>query len=255
MENKNIINWCQRATREIRYKPDREAVTMELYHHLEDRYDALIGKGLSPSDAEKQALESMGSAEEIAPQLAAIHSPWLGYIFQIVRSLAVIFATLAIFLAVASFGSLLHTLVTTRNFDSIPANHPNLDYYFYPKVSTWCGGYRYQINEAGYSRKDAKLYFDLEMIYIPWNDAGNICHLIWAVDSLGNYYDCRDQAEYTDDPTRVSYAGGMGSSMIFIQNMVIMGFDCDAQWVELHYDRDGRNLVLRIDLTGGDVRE
>lgn len=25
----------------------------------------------------------------------------------------------------------------------------------------------------------------------------------------------------------------------------------DAQWIDLHYDRAGRDMVLRIDLTGG----
>lgn len=250
MEKKNMINWCHRAAKDILYKPDREAVTMELYHHLEDRYDALIDKGLSPAEAEKQALVAMGSAEEIAPQLAAIHTPWLGYAYQLVRGLAVIFAVIAIYIGVAKFGSFMHALVTTRNFESIPANHTSLDYYCHPNVSDSSDGYRFQITEAGYSEAEAVLYFELEMIHWPWLERCNMGHQFWAVDSLGNYYDSRAEAEY-DDPTRITSGGGMGSSLIFIYDMQITGFDTDAQWVELHYDRDGRDIVLRIDLIGG----
>lgn len=134
MENKNFISWCQRATQEIRYKPDREAVTKELYQHLEDRYNALIDEDVPPAKAEKQALEDMGSAEVIAPQLAVVHPPWLGYIYRLVLTLAVVFAAMAIYMGVAHFGSFLHTLVTTRNFESIPANYESLDYYCKPII-------------------------------------------------------------------------------------------------------------------------
>lgn len=254
MEKKQFISWCQRAAKDIRYKPDREAVTQELYQHLEDRYDALTDKGLSPAEAEKQALEAMGSAEAIAPQLAEIHTPWLGYIYRLILALAVIFAVIAIYVGVAHIGSFLHTLVTTRNFESIPANHESLDYYCHPKVGQWCDGYHFRVNEAGYNKQDSVLYFDLEMIHPFGNNYTNAVYYIWAVDSLGNYYGSYIEADY-DDPSRVTSSGGMGSSMIFIYNMQISGFDCDAQWIELHYDRDGRDLVLRIDLTGGDARE
>lgn len=254
MQNEKFEAWCAKATGQIRYKPDREAVTEELYRHLEDRYDALTGKGLSPAEAQKQALESMGSAEEIAPQLAAVHTPWLGYIYRLVLTLAVVFAVFAIFVGLSQIGSFLHTLITTRNFESIPANYESLDYYCHLKVSDSSDGYHFRVNEAGYSKRDAALYFDLEMIYWPWIESGNTVYYFWAVDSLGNYYESQADGKY-GDPTRVTCGGGMGSSMIFIYKMQINGFDCDAQWVELHYDRDGRDLTLRIDLSGGDARE
>ncbi|MBR4972535.1 MAG: hypothetical protein IKY59_06170, partial [Oscillospiraceae bacterium] len=200
MQNEKFEAWCAKATGQIRYKPDREAVTEELYRHLEDRYDALTGKGLSPAEAQKQALESMGSAEEIAPQLAAVHTPWLGYIYRLVLTLAVIFAAIAIYLGVGHFGSFLHTLVTTRNFESIPANHETLDYYCHPKVSQWCDGYHFRVNEAGYNERDAAFYFDLELIHPFGNNYTNAVYYLWAVDSLGNYYDSWAEAEY-DDPT------------------------------------------------------
>lgn len=195
-------------------------------------------------------LESMGSAEAIAPQLAAVHKPWPGYLSSIIKAIAIMTAAFAIFCYVTICGSFLHALISTRNFDSIPVNHGPLDHYCHPNVSDSSDGYRFRITEAGYSKLHGELYFQLETIHLPWVQIGSVYNRMWAVDSLGNYYDAQADAEF-DDPTRLAGDGSMGSSLIFVYTMRITGFDCNAQWVELHYDRDGRDIVLRIDLTGG----
>ena len=38
-----------------------------------------------------------------------------------------------------------------------------------------------------------------------------------------------------------------------VGSIAVVARDDNAQWVELHYDRDGRDIVLRIDLTGGEA--
>lgn len=252
MNDNLFIEWCQTATEKIRYGPDREAVTRELMGHLEDHRDTLMELGLSKKDAEQKAVSAMGSAREIAPQLAAIHNPWLGYLSGIIKAAAILTAIFAIYLFVGTIGSFLHTLITTRNFDSIPANHSQLDYYCHPNVSDSSDGFRFQITEAGYSKTQSELYFQLEKICWPWIDKkGDIVAYFWATDSLGNYYHAIAEEAY-DSPTRVTRGGGMSSSLISLISMQLTGFDTEAQWVELHYDRDGRDIVLRIDLTGGD---
>ncbi len=55
--------WCSQATKKILYRPDREAVYMELYGHLEDRFEAYISEGLSTKEAMEKALTSMGEPE------------------------------------------------------------------------------------------------------------------------------------------------------------------------------------------------
>ena len=85
----NFSLWCQKATEKIRYSPDRRVVCQELMDHLEDHRDALMKQGLTREEAERKSLDAMGSAEEIAPQLGAIHKPWLGYLFSTVRAIAV----------------------------------------------------------------------------------------------------------------------------------------------------------------------
>ena len=75
--NEKLKNWCASATAQIRYKPDRAEVEAELMAHIEDKADALRGKGVPEEEINGEVLRSMGSAEAIAPQLAAIHKPWL----------------------------------------------------------------------------------------------------------------------------------------------------------------------------------
>ena len=76
--------WCKTAVSQIRYGPDNEAVYRELYAHLEDSYDHFLAQGYPAERAQGLALEAMGDPEEIAPQLGAIHKPWLGYIYRLV---------------------------------------------------------------------------------------------------------------------------------------------------------------------------
>lgn len=246
----NFNLWCHSATILIRYKPDRRAVSQELMGHLEDHREALMEKGLSAEEASAQALEAMGSAQEIALQLAAIHKPWLGYLSSLIKAAAILTAALAVFYTLTIGGSFLSALTSTRNFDSIPVNYGPLDHYCHPNVSDSSDGYRFKVTEAGYSKLHSELYFQLEVIYLPWISKGDITSYIWATDSFGNYYESIADAA-NDDPTCIVRGGGLGSSLIFVSSMRITGFDCDAQWVELHYDRDGRDIALRIDLTGG----
>ena len=76
----NGFQWLYIATRGIRFRPDREAARAELAAHLEDKQADLqrIFPDLSPEEAERRAVESMGDAWEVRKQLAKIHKPWLG---------------------------------------------------------------------------------------------------------------------------------------------------------------------------------
>ena len=250
MSNDLFNIWCQKATEKIRYGPDRRVVCRELMDHLEAHRDALMEKGLSAEEAEQKALTAMGSAEEIAPQLAAIHRPWLGYLSSIMKAIAIFAAALALFCSFATGASFLSALSSTREFDSIPANHGPLDHYCHPNVSDSSDGHRFQVTEAGYSKLKRELYFQLEVMHWPWIDGGDITSYIWATDSLGNHYKSIADADY-DDPACIVRDGGLYSTLIFVSSMRLTGFDPDADWVELHYDRDGRDMVLRIDLNGG----
>ena len=88
----NGFQWLYIATRGIRFKPDRAAVRAELAAHLEDKQADLqrIFPDLSPEEAERRAVESMGDAWEVRKQLAKIHKPWLGWLWRLSQILAVL---------------------------------------------------------------------------------------------------------------------------------------------------------------------
>ena len=251
MTNEKFDAWCREATKGIRYKPDRKAVYQELMDHLEERRDSLLAKNLSPTQATVSALDSMGSAQELAPQLAVIHRPWLGYLFSAVRFAAIVLLIISV-LTYGTIGvNVLFDLISTRGFNSLSVNYGPLEYYDQPDVSDSSDGYLFRVSEVGMYENGDFLAFELEVLYWPWMEQANISYRLWAIDSNGNYYPSRIEAEYQDVP-KVTTDGGQYSDCFGITSMKILEFDKTAQWVELHYDRDGRDIVLRIDLTGGD---
>lgn len=242
-------DWCYHAVAEIRFKPDREAVFTELKAHLEDHYDDLIAQGHPSEIAKRLALEAMGDPEAIAPQLGAIHKPWLGYIYRIVKWVTIPTCALAIFLLIAFTGSHIHSLVSTANYESLREEAEG-GYYCQPNVSDHSDGYRFKVTEAAVNAPGDTLYFELQVTYWPWMPQPGIVNHFWAVDSLGNRYISRYEAQFDDVP-KVAYQGGFYSQGFESNSLEVRHFDSSADWLELHYDRDGRDIVLLIDLTGG----
>lgn len=245
-------NWCHHAVAEIRFQPDRQAVFDELKAHLEDHYEDLRSNGYSSEDAGRLALEAMGDPEEIAPQLGAIHKPWLGYLYRIVKWIAIPACAWALFLLIAFTGSHIHSVISAANYDSLRAEAEGGSYY-QPDVTDTSDGYRFTVTEAAVNAAGDTLYIELQITYWPWMPQPGIVNYFWAVDSLGNHYDCRKDFMYDDVP-RVAYQGGFYSQGFESNQLEVRHFDSGAQWLELHYDRDGRDIVLRIDLTGGDEK-
>ena len=243
-------DWCYHAVAQIRFKPDREAVFAELKAHMEDHYDDLIALGHSPDTAKRLAMEAMGDPEEIAPQLGAIHKPWLGYLYRIVKWITIPACAWAIFLLIAFCGSHIHSLLSTANYPALQEKGEG-GIWLQPAVSDESDGYRFKVTEAAVNAQGDTLYLELQIIYLPWMPEPGIVNYFWAVDSLGNHYGCRKDFMYDDVP-RVAYQGGFYSQGFESNQLEVRHFDSGAQWLELHYDRDGRDIVLRIDLTGGD---
>lgn len=242
-------DWCYHAVAQIRFRPDREAVFAELMAHLEDHYEDLMAQGHSPDKARQLAMEAMGDPEDIAPQLGEIHKPWLGYLYRIIKPLAIAACAWALFLLVAFTGSHIHSLVSTANYNSLEVEGKG-GLYIQPNVSDNSDGYRFTITEAAVNANGDTLYLELQTVYWFWMQEPAIAGHFWATDSNGNCYPSRAEARYADIP-KVTYGGGFYSQGICSQSLEIAHFDGTAEWVELRYDRDGRDIVLRIDLTGG----
>lgn len=251
--DKRFLKWCDDATAQIRYGPDRKAVHAELLAHLEDAKACYMQNG-EVSTASARALEAMGSATEIAPKLAKIHRPWLGYLSSAIKFCGILMLIIALLCTVLDAITFTHHWFALKNFDALPANYHDLDYYDTPNVHWFAEGYYCEIEEVGYQKENQVFCFKLNLVHMSWMQDANFPNYIWATDSNGNYYTSIAEGFYSDVP-RIVRSGSFRNHIISSYNMAIFGFDPAVQWVEFHYDRDGQNLVLHIDLTGGSTGE
>lgn len=263
MLNTKFDAWCNAATAKIRYWQDRDAVSAELRAHLEDRYDALIESGLSREKATAKALESMGSAQEIAPQLGKIHSPWLGWLYSFVRLVGITAmgwaAIIWFFWFPWDLGSV-PQLARPVNLRSLIHYSWEMTNYEDPVGQARWENYHMQVKEALLITEatymgEPELNVLIEVTCMPWENGFGAEEVIWAQDSQGTVYrPLRYPGEQPDVPCvdcKIASSGETGKFYLWCQ---FGDFDPDAQWVELRYDRDGRDMVLRIDLTGGGQR-
>lgn len=252
MNSRRFFTWCREAVRDIKYRPDRDAVYQELLEHLEDRYEDCTAQGMSHEAAESTALRAMGDASEIAPQLAAIYRPFWAYCMVITRYL--LLAVLAfLILPMWRYVDTLHIS------EPIYADyHPFEDteggriFYIEPDCSLSSDGYTFTLTKAALWPED-HFYFQIEITNPrPWADQPNVVQWFWAEDSLGNHYHCMNNANSATDAWvygRMYRTGWLTYTLSMnLQNYVSQ----DARWIDIHYDRAGRDLSLRIDLTGGD---
>ena len=273
MDSWKFKNWCDAAVDRIIFPPDREAVHQELLNHLYDHYDDLVEQGVDRETAQTMALAAMGSAAEIAPQLAAIHRPFWGYLLRATRVLLVLILTVA---AVAASVQLLRTSyydpsdsVGLQPFDETLAYRDFGTYervfYAQPGVTARSDGYVFTLTKAAVWHRNendpATAYKDPDTLYFqmkvfnprPWAEFTDIGLWIWAEDSLGNTYDCYHEGLINYAP----YISGNyyhTGPQTYTYDMWIADYRSqEAEWIEFHYDRSGRDLVWRLDLTGGDA--
>lgn len=263
----NFGLWCRIATGKIRYKPDRKAVSAELLGHLEDAYDAYIAKGMTPDEAEAKALETMGRAEDIAPQLAAIHKPFWGFVLRASQILLVLLLVLSLIPIRKYVNKLdLQDKLTHRDFDVYDAasyagdTGRTLHHLSHPDTAFSSDGNTFTLTDAAlfteyseYYQKDmTRLYLLVRQTSIlPWEEHAEY-HDHYPVIS---YFFVRDAEgnEYPISTNRSRTAGGSRSGIFsYTHECWINDFPSDTEWAELCYVRDGRNFALRVDLTGGD---
>ena len=265
----NWERWCRTASLHIRFKPDRAAVEAELLAHLEDKAEVLRQSGLSQERAAEQALASMGDADEVGRQLAAVHKPWLGYLWLWSRRALVVSLVVMLLLVSERFGSgaldlsLWNTQPRWWQGREAPGQVVELSpdcrdesdgcTIKVPAASVW---YDLADHSNGSAVEEmVTLYFTIEAA----GQAGTVTAFrdFYAVDDLGNTYP--SMAEY--DQGTNAY---LTACVVWMTTAVAgpfrsvgkgsIGFlDPEASWVELRYDREGRDIRLRIDLTGGEA--
>lgn len=273
MKHDNITTWCLVATARIRFRPDRQAVYDELHAHLEDHRDALIEQGMDENEATQKALESMGSATQIAPQLAAIHKPFWGYLLRVSQILLVILLVLSI-IPLWDYATDLNIYDKPNQYHSFEVfdetsyggdTGRTLHHLSKPDASFSTDGSTFTLTDAVVYTEYSE-YFDRDRTYLyvlihqrsllPWSEHDEyfssfpITGWFSARDSLGNHYEgFMDQS--TPDASCLITGGAQTGIFTYTHECWINDFPKDAEWVDICYEREGRSYVLRIDLTGG----
>lgn len=70
--------FCAAVCAKVRWPFARWDITQELTGHLQDHAASLEEKGLSPEEAQSQAVAAMGDPAELGRALNRVHSPPLG---------------------------------------------------------------------------------------------------------------------------------------------------------------------------------
>ena len=267
MFSREFYYWCRDAVSGIKYWKDRNKVYAELYAHLEERYESLLERGLSHEEAEKRALEAMGSAEELAPQLAAIHKPYWAYGMLITRFLAIVLLVHCIGWGI---NYALDLNISWRK-PKLPPGYAVWDPYarggeerishVKPDVSDSSDGYTFRVKEAALWRtyfdelpEDGREYFDALYMKLavtnpcPWMQEGMAVHWMWAVDSEGTFYESYERANDSDIPW-ISFRPCRTGLFTYTYDLEFQRLQEDIDWIELHYDRDDRDVVLRVELS------
>lgn len=264
MKSIRFERWCSAAVERIRFAPDRREVYWELYAHMQDQYEELLTAGASEKEAEQETAAAMGDPEETARQLERIHRPFWGYALRAVRWCLLIAAVLALLtlpryikglaLSDARFGEGFF-----RETWDDGDGEQRLDWYAEPGTKVRCDGYTFTVTRAA-----ARSYvawenhsYDGDFLVIevkvfnprPWAEPCGAMGAFTATDSLGNVYFENDL--YSADSGLSYLSGTWGRTGLLTWTWYFFFNGCqslEAEWVELRYDKSGRNLCLPIDL-------
>lgn len=276
MRIQKFKNWSYNAASKILFPPDMRKVQQELYDHMTDHYEELLLRGIDPGTAETMTLEAMGDPFEIAPLLGEIHRPFWGYFLRMLRvTLVLLLLIMAVPIVnhiVSIYGNPMwyifdtdtetcaadveiHTIKVVQADDSFRSENA---VYSLTEASVWNGTQTY---EDGSQKDRTFLAFRMEQKnLLPYGlDSFTYSSLIiplswvWAKDNLGNHYYSFMERSYETDSGELylQIHGTQTGLMTYSYEFWVNDFPDDVQWLELHYDRDGRDYVLYIDLTGG----
>ena len=274
MNTLEFTRWCAAAVEDIKYKPDRNRVYDELYAHLEDRCAAMTEAGVPEREAVKRTLEAMGSASEVAEQLGKIHRPFWGYALRCARWLLLIAAVLTAFTLPRWIADLGISREPSRfpevYFEADSRAHDGLRservFYAEPMCRDFSDGYRFTVTNASEWHTEGVLedgsevdstgfFLSVEVFNLrPWAQDSLIMREFYAVDSLGNRYEANMRSHYGKDPTLAGNPHHRSALFTVTWEMWLSEYRSHgAEWIELRYDQSGRDVRLRIDMTGGEA--
>lgn len=276
MKIKKFRDWSFNAASRIGFPPDRRKVQRELYDHMADHYEELIQRGIDPQTAEAMTVEAMGDAMEIAPLLGQLHRPFWGYFLRGLRVVLVLLLILALAPVTEKLWDIyaepmwfifdtdtmtcaadveitaIHILEADDSFRSESAVYTLTEASLWTGTQTYADGSQTERHFLAFRMEQTNI---LPYGYDPFLYGGVTPPLswMWARDNLGNYYESYARRSSDSGGQHLQVHGQQTGLITYTYEFWINDFPGDdVQWLELHYDRDGRDYILYIDLTGGD---
>lgn len=257
MPNETLHEWCKAATRKIKYPPDQKRVYQELMGHLEDKCDQLREAGVPEEELAARAVAEMGSAEEIAPQLGAIHRPLWGYVYTAVKWIGIWTVAIALcalvvewkwdFIHSSAFESYQYGDEDTY-FTQTEDGDGRRIYYAQLQETAYSDGYWFTLTDVAlwdpgwpgalYQNQElSTLHVRIRERHLLGAYESDFFSWVWARDNLGRKYDC-GKNRFDKGALGIEY------------DMWLIDFQSEGvEWVELCYAIDGRSITFRIDLT------
>ena len=256
-----LEDWCSRAVRGIRYTPDRNDVYNELYQHVQDRYESFTSKGIPEEEAKDLTIRAMGNPDELAPMLAEIHHsiwPYLVIITRWVTAAVLVVALITLtgyILKETRFEKPMDNTIYAAGYQQ---NEGTRTFYAEPNVTAELEGYTVTVTKVAKRYEEKRLdrnllYFRMEISHGYHGSEmpdPQMWQWFWVEDSLGNQYNS-DYAYNTPQLVRINKR--QKPFRLILDMSLTECVSQDAQWLDVHYERDGRKMVLRIDLTEGVV--
>lgn len=256
--------WCSDATLGIRISPDKELVAQELYDHIYDRMALLIQSGMDGDSAEQAVNSIMGNPLDVNAPLGSLHRPFWTLALRWAHRVMVVLMLICL----VTYG--LHYLETAffsndiEKFDkslppAISGTHQLL-WRDSPGVTESAEGFRIRVYQTSLWHTtsldgDQREILNIQIKItnpIPWSQEPNFGNWIWAEDSLGNQYLSGGLDTPAREPAIQAVQYHTGTTTYILDLWIFQYVSQDAQWLELHYDRDGRNITLQIPLSGGE---
>lgn len=197
--------------------------------------------------------------EAIEHTLTAIHPPFWGYAYEVCkwvfRFAAVSVLLIALIIGFGSSSQYIKSDDTWSGITYAPFHNALGTRYGPLAIQQKDSGYTYTLTDATLWKdpngSHAYLYLRLRVQGLPWlsEPTPAISH-IWMEDDLGNRYYYEEKLPCSEDGFYfIPYHTGplTWEYEIYTYEFTVQG----ARWVDIHYDRDGRNMIWHLDLTGG----
>lgn len=243
--------WCREAVSKIAYIPDMNKVYNELFEHLLDRHAYFMAKGMDEDTAADKTIEAMGDPKVIAPQLAAIHRPGWAYAMVVTR-IAVILLLLVTLVSLAYFANDQYYLrqgAYESQWDPFSEEVEQQLCNIEPDVKSVSDGYTFTVEKTAVW--DDRMVIRLKATNPrPWARTPTAPLHMWAQDSNGTRYISHSKSGRKEENAVFVDMEQYGLTTYYY-NLYLYGQMEDIRWLTLCYDRDGRNILLHIDLTEG----